>query len=85
MSYLNSRALAMVANALRDAMNVYEKLAENAELPDRLRRQFSAERHMADTLADLFERHPAINAEAVDQEDFRALIWEQPNITKSAA
>jgi hypothetical protein len=75
MACLNSEAMALIADALHDAGDVYEKLAGDETLPPRLRSQFSAQRHMALTLAELFECHPTISAEGVDQTDYRAMIW----------
>ena len=41
-TYLNSKALSLIAGALIDARDTYEKLENNPALPDRLQAQFSA-------------------------------------------
>lgn len=82
MAYLNLEALQMITEALHDHEDVCERLMTDISLPPRLQREYSAKRHMARTLAELFESHPAFDAENVPTEDYRALIWDHtPTIT----
>jgi hypothetical protein len=80
MTYLNARAQGVIANALRDAKETYGKLANNEELPGRLRQQYAAERHMARTLADLFECHPTFHVEGVFPNDYGSTIWDEGTV-----
>lgn len=76
MPQLNHRATTLTANALYYAADIYEKLSENSELPQRLRAQFSAQRHTASILAQLFEEQ-SITAPHALREEYVALIWEE--------